>query len=280
MNNIIDKILAIVVIYNKGLSDSDTLISLGNDIVREGSVLDLFIYDNSSIKQSETSIRGFNILNHHFDGENVGVSAAYNMGVKYAKTLGKEWVLLLDQDTSFLPGALKEYSKNVDENTEINLFSPIIKLANGIIFSPFKKVFKRGIALQEVSPVRYSLKQYAPVNSGILVRIAAFEMAGGYNERVRLDFSDMEFVRRFSKHNDSFKVVNTICLQDFSNDITDVEVLNRRFAFFCDGVKNCCRKNVYEDFQYLVVVLIRMIMLVIRTRKTRFVTTFYKNYLK
>ncbi|MDR2270634.1 MAG: glycosyltransferase [Sphingobacterium sp.] len=280
MNNIIDKILAIVVIYNKGLSDSETLISLGADIVREGSVLDLFIYDNSAIQQSGASIRGFNILNHHFDGENVGVSAAYNMGAKYAKALGKEWVLLLDQDTSFFPGALKEYCKNVEENSEVNLFSPIIKLASGVIFSPFKKIFKRGIALKEVSPIRYSLKRYAPVNSGILVRVAAFEMAGGYNEKVKLDFSDMEFISRFSNHNDNFKVINTICLQDFSNDITDVEVLNRRFAFFCDGVKNCRRKNVYEDFQYFVVVLIRLIMLMVRTRKTRFITTFYKNYIK
>ena len=280
MNNIIDKILAVVVIYNKPLSASDTLISLGKDIASEGCIMDLFIYDNSSTQQDRITINGFKIVSHHFDGANVGVSAAYNLGVKYAKELGKEWVLLLDQDTSFFTGAIKEYLKSMEENPDINLFSPIIKLANGIIFSPFKMIFKRGIALSKVSSASYPLKFFSPVNSGILVRVTSFEEAGGYNEKVKLDFSDMEFVRRFSRYNEHFTVVNTTCLQDFSNDITDADVLNTRFIFFCDGVKNCYRKNTYEDFQYLVVVLIRMMKLILKTKKFTFINTFYKRYLK
>lgn len=107
MNNIIDKILAIVVIYNKGLSDSETLISLGKDIVREGSVLDLFIYDNSAIQQSGASIGGFNILNHHFDGVNVGVSAAYNMGGKVCQGIRQRVGLVIGSGHFFLSWGIK-----------------------------------------------------------------------------------------------------------------------------------------------------------------------------
>lgn len=280
MSNILDKILAIVVIYNRDLSESETIISLGNDINNEKGSLDLFIYDNSNIKQETHKYLGFRVLEHFYDGKNVGVSAAYNEGVRFAKKINKEWVLLLDQDTSFEAGTLSEYSNNLKDNPDINLFSPIIKLENGSIFSPFKKIFKRGIVLKKVEPIRYSLNKYSPVNSGILVRISSFIEANGYNEQVKLDFSDIEFIRRFSKFNKEFKVIDALCIQDFSNDEMNIENLNTRFRFFCDGVKNCYKNNGYEEFQYFIVALIRMMMLIIRTKKIIFIKTFYKSFYK
>lgn len=280
MNSLIDKILAVVVIYNKDLSESETLISLGTDIDKENSLLDIFIYDNSNQKQKTDDLKGFNVLKHFYDGKNVGVSAAYNEGARFAKCKNKEWILLLDQDTSFEIGALKEYLIDIEHNLDVNLLCPIIKVKNGTIFSPFKKVFKRGMVLREVQPIRYSLRKYSPVNSGILVKIDSFLEAGGYNEKVKLDFSDIEFIRRFSKFNKVFKVIDTVCIQDFSNAETNVANLNSRFIFFCQGVKNCYRENFYEDFQYLLVVLIRMFMLIIRTKKIIFIDTFYKFYIK
>lgn len=280
MNNIIDKILAIVVVYNQDLSKSQTLISLGDDIQNEQSSLDLFIYDNSSAKRKDFAPKGFNVLAHFHDGNNVGVSAAYNEAVRFAQSIDKEWVLLLDQDTSFGIGALKMYLDNINSNPDVNIFSPIIKLENGSIFSPFGKCFKRGFVLKNVEPIRYSLKTYSPVNSGILVKVDSFTMVDGYNEKVKLDFSDIEFIRRISKYEKEFKVIDLICFQDFSNDDTNIENLNNRFAFFCDGAKNSYRKNLFENFQYLIVVMIRMTMLVKRTRNFIFIKTFFKNYIK
>lgn len=278
--NIIDKILAVVVIYNKKISDSETLISLGKDIDQNGFELDLFVFDNSPTAQNVEHIKGFKVVNHHFDGKNVGVSAAYNAGVDFADKMGKEWVMLLDQDTTFQFGAMQEYITNLREHEHISLFSPIIKLQNGTIFSPFNKVFKRGVTLRNVAAQHYNLNKLCPVNSGMMIRISAFNSVGGYNEKVKLDFSDVEFIRRFSRNYDYFKVVDTVCVQDFSNEITDIKALDRRYAFFCEGVKNCYRKNIFEDFQYLLIVLIRMMMLIKKTRRTRFIGTFYRNYLR
>jgi rhamnosyltransferase len=279
MSNIVDKILAIVVVYNKDLSESETLISLGRDIDSQNTLLDLFIYDNSNSKQRSYLSKGFNVVEHFYDGKNVGVSAAYNEGVKFAKSKSKEWVLLLDQDTSFEIGALKEYLDNIKHNPDINLFSPIIKLESGVVFSPFRKFFKRGVALKNVNSTKYSLKKYSPVNSGMLVKVSSFIEANGYNEKIKLDFSDIEFINRFNKFNKEFKVINSFCIQDFSNAEMDVRNLNVRFSFFCNGVKNCYRKNFYEDFQYFIVVLIRMSILIMRTKKMIFVKTFYKSYI-
>lgn len=279
MDKSLEKILGIIVIYNKNLNNSETLNSLGKDLEAMGLEMDLFVYDNSSQKQVSYKIDGFNILNHFHNGINVGVSAAYNEGVKFAQNENKEWVLLLDQDTSFQKGAIAEYLDNINSYEYINLFSPIIKLENGSIFSPFKKVFKRGVVLREVEAKKYPLNKFSPVNSGILVKTSSFLEAGGYNEKVKLDFSDIEFIRRFSKFNKEFKIIDTVCIQDFSNDETNVTNLNVRFGFFCDGIKNCERNNLYEDFQFFIIVLIRMGMLILRTKKIIFIKTFWKCYL-
>ncbi|WDF59112.1 glycosyltransferase [Flavobacterium sp. KACC 22758] len=280
MNKMADNILAIVVIYNKELLKSETLISLGDDCEHERITLDLFIYDNSNLKQKTDQLKGFNIVEHFYNGKNLGVSTAYNKGVEFARSRNKKWVLLLDQDTFFQKGSLKEYLNNIVCDADINLFSPIIKLKNGLIFSPFKKVFKRGIRLRKVEPIRYLLSDFSPVNSGMLVKISSFVEAGGYNDKVKLDFSDIEFIKRFSKINKEFKVINTLCIQDFSNDEVNIENLNVRFAFFCDGVKNCHREFFFEDFQYFVIVLIRMTMLILKTKSFSFMKTFYKSYIK
>ncbi|PBJ13868.1 glycosyltransferase [Flavobacterium sp. ACN6] len=280
MDKMLDNFIAIIVIYNKELYRSETLKSLGEDLEILGLELDLFIYDNSANKQEDFKMKGFNIVNHFWNGENIGVSGAYNEGVKFANIHNKEWALLLDQDTLFENGAIFEYLKNINLCKDVNLFTPIIKIEDGTIFSPFKKVFKRGVVLKKVSPVRYSLKNFSPVNSGILVRISSFLEAGGYNKNVKLDFSDIEFIRKFAKYNKEFKVVDTSCIQDFSNSETDANKLNVRFDYFCDGIKNCERNNLYEHLQFFIIVFLRMGILIARTRKIIFIKTFYNSYLK
>ncbi|TBO43309.1 glycosyltransferase family protein [Pedobacter kyonggii] len=279
MNNQIEKILAVVVIYNTDLSKADTLKSIGKDLEENDMQMDLFIFDNSPNAQPLIDIRGFNILKYIHATENAGVSKAYNEGARFAETLGKQWLLLLDQDTSFDGGIINAYTNGILNQPDINLFCPIIKVKESIIFSPFIRKFKRGFAMKSVKPVRYPFVKFSPVNSGILVNLSAFLDAGGYNEKVKLDFSDLEFIERFRKFNLEFQVLDSEARQDFSNDIQDITRLNSRYKFFCEGAKNCDKKNLTERFQYLVVVFIRATMLVKRTRSLIFYKTMFTNFI-
>jgi len=279
-NSVLSKILAIVVLYNKEIVESDTLTSLESDLLSNGSQLDVLIYDNSPQPHALPNFKGVNFVSYIWNETNPGVSLAYNEGVKFAQGNNKQWVLLLDQDTKFEAGALDAYVKSLLGDSEIKLFCPLILLENSTIFSPFRKKFKRGVTLKEVKLRAYSLKKYSPVNSGILVEVKAFNDAGGYNEKVKLDFSDLEFIDRFSKKNKSFQVISAVATQDFSNNNADINALIKRFSYFCQGAKNCNKDGFVDEIQYLFVVLIRATMLTIRTKKAIFYTMLYKEYIK
>lgn len=279
-NNILTKVLAIIVLYEKDGQDAQSLISLDADLSLVEDNLDLFIYDNSQKKSRIPIFNNINIEQYVWDPTNPGVSKAYNVGVQYAKTIQKEWVLLLDQDTDFKLGVVSEYINAIENSNDIRLFCPILYLENFTIFSPFRKFFKRGFTIKNISPGILPLNKYAPVNSGMLLNTDAFLSSGGYNENVPLDFSDFEFIRKFSKKNRSFMVLNCSAIQNFSNEETDPKVLNARFRFFCIGIKYSIRHNYMDHIQFLLVAAARTFILTKRTKKMIFVKTLYQEYLK
>jgi hypothetical protein len=124
-----------------------------------------------------------------------------------------------------------------------------------------------------------SLSKYSPVNSGMLISTTDFIEVGGYNEKVKLDFSDFQFIERFRKRNNSFFVLATSFQQDFSNDENDLFILNKRYISYCSSAANCQKSSLLDHIQYLLVVLVRGIMLAKRTRSLVFFKTFYKFYL-
>lgn len=276
----INKILAIVVVYNKTIIQSDSIMSLNNDLMQLEQKLDVYIYDNSLAPTDLPELERINFVCYNHDSSNAGVSRAYNEGVKYASSIGKEWVLLLDQDTKFEKGAIECYIQSLEAYPEIKLFCPLILLENSIIFSPFRRKLKRGVSLRHVNFVKYDLKKFSPVNSGMLINIGSFIECGGYNDAVKLDFSDLEFIERFSKKNGSFLLIRTKAIQDFSNNETNVDSLNRRFLFFCQGARNCEKRTLLDKIEYLIVVFVRATMLTIRTKKIVFYRTFLNEYLK
>lgn len=279
-NDMIDKILAIVVIYNKEIIQSDSIMSLNADLVGINKKLDVYVYDNSLAPTNLPELEYINFVSYNHDDSNAGVSRAYNEGVKYAYSIGKEWVLLLDQDTKFMEGTIESYIQSLYTHPEIKLFCPLILLSNSVVFSPFKRRFKRGFSLKDAKFGKYDLRRFSPVNSGMLVNVNSFVECGGYNNAVKLDFSDLEFIERFSKKNDIFLLVKAKAIQDFSNNETNIDSLNRRFAFFCQGARNCKKYTLFDKIQYLMVVFVRATMLTIRTKKATFYVTFYKEYLK
>jgi len=277
MDRFAESLLVIIVIYKSTLEDCESFQSL-LAMREEFRSLNLFIYDNSPISQELKNYEGLAITNFH-DPENSGVSKAYNTGVEHAKKISKEWVLLLDQDTRFPSSILSEYRQAINSNSNINLFVPVLKLKNGKIFSPSRYRFKRGFFLDTIESGVHSLFNLAPVNSGMMVQVEAFFKVGGYNEKVKLDFADFQFVERFRKLYPNFFVINVECEQDFSDDNNSFESQYIRFKYYCDGAKNIENKNFADWLQYNGVVIIRAIRLTLRFVDARFLGAYFKNFL-
>jgi len=279
----VDQIIAVVVIFNTKIEESETLISLSGSLAQTSDSMDLVVYDNSLHPVWESgsvfTMEFFRI--HYFhDPSNPGVSKAYNFAARYAQQLKKRWILLLDQDTSFPIDTISTYVSALKNHPTIKLFAPVLKLSDDRILSPSRYFFKRGFALKKITPGLHSLKRISPLNSGMLIELDTFIISGGYNEKIKLDFSDFQFIERFKKNSDQFCIINVISLHEFSDEETNTVKLNERFFFYCDGAKNSEKSSFCDRLIYFMVVLLRATNLVYRTKDIIFYKTFIHHYLR
>ena len=278
----INNILAVIVVFNLKLEESWTLITLNRSLEKISEYLDIVVYDNSLhsdlVNGSVFRKWCFNI--HYFhDSSNPGLSKAYNFAAYYGEFLEKSWLLVLDQDTSFPVDTFSKYFKAIQDNPSIKLFAPVLKISDGRIFSPSRYWFKRGFGVKKISFGVHGFKGISPVNSGIMIALDAYTAVGGYDEKVRLDFSDFMFIERFRKRFSEFYVVDVVGVQAFSDEEMNVGKLNDRFGWYCEGARNCEKGSVWDWWQYMVVVYVRASMLAWRTGSLRFYRTVVDRFL-
>lgn len=278
MTGFLQNLLVIIVKYNCSLEECDSFNSLQLIAEKEKQTIHIYVYDNSVVSES---IRDYQkmVIQYRHNPKNPGVSKAYNEGVAFAKLTNKKWVLLLDQDTVLPVGIMKNYEEALRNNKAIKLFAPILKLKSGKIFSPSRYRFKRGFFISSITSGIHSLFNLAPVNSGIMVEVEAFIKVGGYNEAVQLDFSDFQFIERFRKLDKNFFVLNTECIQDFSDNEVSYESQLQRFKFYCSGALHIENKSFIDWAQYNVVILARAARLSLRYKTFNFVGLYLRKFL-
>jgi glycosyltransferase involved in cell wall biosynthesis len=280
--NHIKETLAIVVLYNCELKHSATINTINSALSYTNSTLDLMVYDNSPASLEKRVDFQYDHLNIHYvtDTLNSGISKAYNTGAKYAKQLQqKRWLLLLDQDTSFTINLFESYFLSIQENPSIKLFAPILKLGNGAIFSPCINKHKRGYPVKSISSGVYSLDKLSPVNSGMLVDLGLFSMVGGYNEKIKVDFCDFQFLEKIQEKELDFYVIDSVALQDFSNDEVSLKKQQRRFEIYLEDARNCHKKNFKDKMEYLYTVTRHTFGLIYKQKSLSFLKTYILKYL-
>lgn len=190
------QILVALVLYRCKLADAASWQSLGG----LESPAHFFIWDNSPEGQEMPDTPRIDYVHCP---ENLGVSAAYNAASRQARALGIPWLLLADQDTSFPEGALSNVP--IHERYAIMAWPACDALGQ---ISPFLFRWGRGWRVRDLPPGRCSLRKYRLINSGLLVTTKLFEEAGGYNEQLPLDFSDIEFLERAGKQASHFLLLS------------------------------------------------------------------------
>nr|WP_279342344.1 hypothetical protein [Geotalea sp. SG265] len=217
-------------------------------------------------------------IHYRHDPTNPGVSRAYNEGCKLARQLGKNWLLLLDQDTAFPDTALDVYCKAKEEHPDAEVFVPVLQ-GDGMICSPCRYVARTGFPLAHIAPGWHSFKGKAVVNSGMLVSADLFERCGGFDERIRLDFADFAFNKRLRRHIDGFYVLPFQCSHGFSGrERLSCAAALQRFELFCEGARNSI--DGYADaVLYRLVMLKRCFRLTVQFRSLAFLSL-YRNAFK
>lgn len=266
------KILAVIVLYKSRLEVSASYTSL----LKGGDDLDYFIYDNSpQPMHKKTDFKDYVYVH---DTYNSGISMAYNTAAAHARDNGYDWLLLLDQDTEFPVDTILKYKDAINRHSDIMLFAPVLQLSDKSFFSPILEKHPRRNGLYLKSGI-YNICDYKLVNSGLLINVDAFWTSGGYNENVRLDFADFQFVKRYRKYYDRFFIIDCIATQDFSSHDTDVDKLLTRFVLYCQGAKMFETDTLQEKMNLTYIVFRRMCGLILKTKRINFFNIYFKHYL-
>lgn len=267
--------LFIVVLYNQRFSLTNVYKSLLNRVKEE----DIYIWDNSVDSDLNSCLCEQKYV-YKYSMNNCGVSYPYNEGSRYALNHNYSWIVLLDQDTCFPNTYLSDLNTSIKMHPDIKLFCPIHKLANGLYMSPVKMKWKFTSLSTKCVKGHFDIGKYAVINSGMAIHIDLFRKTGGYNEKVFLDYSDFQFLDKCSRYIEKGYCIDSICLQDFSNDVINNDALMKRFKLFCKSLKGCEFDSFFSYIGYNLVVLRRLFSLIYRSKSFYPIYIYYKYYLK
>lgn len=277
LNNV--NLLIVIVLFNQELNDSNAYKSIISNIGKLSN-LSILIYDNSyerNVKDDFFIVNGVNHIYKH-NIYNPGLSEAYNFSHDFAVKHKFNWLLLLDQDTELPNYSLNVYLNSIGKYPHINLFSPVVKVKSGSIISPYRERFRVGFKLKSVIYGEHNIIEYGLINSGILISTRAFSRAGGYNERVKLDFSDSQFLSRFRRHYKKFFCIDLCLVQDLSTYEKDLEKLLVRFKYFCRDAYNCESYGILDRLAIIFILFKHTIALTIKKKSLKFILNAYYYY--
>ncbi len=181
-----DEICAIIVTYNPG---KEVVFNV-KELYRQ--IKTIVIVDNGSISISKKYIEQIGDLYKCkiiYNGENLGIATALNIGVKYAIKNGYKWVATFDQDSTVTQNMIKVME---------NVYKAFPEKETLAIISPKhiqKKLFKEDIMLSIKNSSRYHI-QIPVMASGNIIRIDIFKDVGFFNDDLFIDYVDYEFCFR------------------------------------------------------------------------------------
>jgi rhamnosyltransferase len=183
-----DSLCVVLVSYNPTehlLKNIDALIPQVAEIliVDNGSSSDsLYILEQLSKKKS---------VKVEYNSNNLGIATALNQGVKYASKHGYEWVATFDQDSlapaNYIQTMLETYHSYNDLfcNKLVAIVAPRYQTDTGEIY--FSKEKDNELNFSTIKTT---------ITSGNLVRVAAFEKVGLFDNSYFIDYVDHEFCLR------------------------------------------------------------------------------------
>lgn len=199
------KIQAVVVLYSPKSIILENINSYINDIEK------LYIIDNSESKNTELINEIVSISKKciYIDNKgNQGIAHALNIGAKLAIENSADWLLTMDQDTSF-NNDLKKIKKELlaVDITNTAIVSPSHYLGNDI------KPFYNEIVM----------------TSGNLINLHLFGKIGEFDENLFIDSVDTEYCLRIYSMRYKIKRIPSVILNHNLGDIKEYKILGVKF---------------------------------------------------
>ncbi len=127
-----------------------------------------------------------------FNKENLGVAAALNQGIEYAKNNNCEWLITLDQDSELPAGTVKKML------CEYSLLPPAVQEKAAVLGCKYiERQFGELGVQSEVN--KLFKKNNLMVTSGNFIKLSALSQTGNFTKKLFIDYVDIEFYYRVLK---------------------------------------------------------------------------------
>ena len=215
--------LLLVVVYERALSQSETLVSLSaqQGLLGGSQVL---VWDNSKggadgaeVQWLRGALPQASYLHHP---ENPGLATVYNTIIRdYLCTpSGKQFdfLLLLDHDSTIPDTFLPALRDGAEKYPAISLFLPIVT-CRGQIVSPANLRGFKGSHWKKKETGLIAVRHKTAINSGMAISSTYLRnVFGGYDERFRLYNIDNYFMREYARTNAHFVVLDAVIHHDLA----------------------------------------------------------------
>lgn len=207
------KILTLIVNYKKPLFDLDSIISLQQLSSKNRALIGIYLWDNSCQVSQEYQLEtvGHGWLSKKYTNsiENHGLSYIYNTVITFALTESFDYILLLDNDSSFDNSFIDNILYSIDSHPSSQLFLPKVMQKDKII-SPGRFISCKGYYVKNFESGIHDSKNVTAINSGMLIKTNYFtETSFRYDERILFYGVDDNFMINFSNFGFHF------CLLDY-----------------------------------------------------------------
>ncbi len=170
------RIAATTILYNPAANYLENIRSYA------GLVEKVYIIDNSEFppecRQEEISSIGNATL--ILNNQNLGIAKALNQGIKLAMADGFDWVLTMDQDSSFDGDNFQNYLASLEKLDDSENAA-----VTGVVYEPGKLKVPEKITSANML-----------ITSGSFINIEIFKRLGGYLEKLFIDEVDHEYCFR------------------------------------------------------------------------------------
>jgi hypothetical protein len=207
------KLVLLVVLYKKIINECKTIQSLKNCMQNcKNSIV--FIWDNSPDMQDLSELDfvfkhyGINWEYHH-EPLNKPLSYVYNAIIHRYTGQGMEYLILLDDDSSFDSNYFFSLKNAINKYPNIMLFLPTIKYKDTFV-SPTKKYFLKGFYIKDQIVGKIKSKNISAINSGMVISFKYFQTGFLYDQRLKFYGTDTYFMVCYSQTNDYLVLIDYI----------------------------------------------------------------------
>lgn len=234
----ISKVAAAVVLYHP---DSAVVSNIGTYYNSVNSLIVIDNSENNNIDIKDEILKLFPDVIYRSLNRNAGIAAALNIACGIAIQNNCEWVLTMDQDSSFKPDEAKQMIDDIPVARalfgNIGILSPIHVLHEDLTVNATE---------------HYTVKKIL-MTSGNLLNLSAYTVTGPFEEKLFMDLVDYEYCLRLKKNKYNLIQDNFVHLKHSLGDFEIKKIISQKI-----GVSNhnsirryyITRNALYVGFKY------------------------------